>query len=528
MFKNFARLYMSFFAFIFIVGVVLWLKIPILAGLGFYGIYFFLGFLNSKNSILRRTTINSLGKNGVVFILIIMVVLILLSILPMRLAPFWNGKIPMHRNQYELLADSIINGHFYIEYDDIDPRLLEMENPYDYETRLEQQIIYHYDHAFYNGHYYMYFGVVPVFFLFIPFKLLFGKTLVTFHATQFFMMFSIVAFFILFYMLAKKYFKEMPLGTYVLVTIAICLTTMGYVVQAPALYCTAIISGIFFMLSSLCFYVYAVLFAKKEWQQIMFSCFGALCGALTFGCRPPVGLANLIALPLAITYAKNYKGKHIIRNFVIITMPYVVIAGLLMTYNYVRFENPFEFGQAYQLTSYDQTIYMNFFERFDLFAIIQGVFNNFLTIGEIKNEFPFFFYGGFYVTYPLMWLIVIYFSKESIHKALKRDKNTFLLWLLLLEPIIVTAFDVYWAPGLTERYRLDSYFVVGILVFMLIGYRLLTTENVKRTVNLVTVFSVLSILMAVLMFFYPLDANFAAAFPDKADEIASLLTFGLR
>ncbi|MBR3537441.1 MAG: hypothetical protein IKN79_00015, partial [Eubacterium sp.] len=35
--------------------------------------------------------------------------------------------------------------------------------------------------------------------------------------------------------------------------------------------------------------------------------------------------------------------------------PYIVTAAALMTYNYVRFENPFEFGQTYQLTVVDQT-----------------------------------------------------------------------------------------------------------------------------------------------------------------------------
>ena len=49
-----------------------------------------------------------------------------------------------------------------LEYEDVDPRLSEMENPYDPQARKELGIYYHWDHAFYNGKYYMYFGIVPV------------------------------------------------------------------------------------------------------------------------------------------------------------------------------------------------------------------------------------------------------------------------------------------------------------------------------------------------------------------------------
>ena len=46
--------------------------------------------------------------------------------------------------------------------------------------------------------------------------------------------------------------------------------------------------------------------------------------------------------------------------------PYLVIGILLMLYNYLRFDSPFEFGQSYQLTITDQSKYGNFFAQFDL------------------------------------------------------------------------------------------------------------------------------------------------------------------
>ena len=91
------------------------------------------------------------------------------SSLLMTLCPKFNGEIPEHRDQYERMAESLLHGHLYLEYDDIDPKLLAMEDPYDKKTREELGVNFHWDHAFYKGKYYMYFGVVPVFLLFLPY-----------------------------------------------------------------------------------------------------------------------------------------------------------------------------------------------------------------------------------------------------------------------------------------------------------------------------------------------------------------------
>ncbi len=495
-----------------------------LKGVSIWGTVIFLFFVFGKKSCLQSLTIDNPGKTGYISIIVSCIILILLCAIPMNLSPFWNGQIPMHRNQYELLADSMLNGHIYIDYE-VDPKLLAMDNPYDYEERIRQEINYHYDHAFYNGHYYMYFGVVPVIFLFIPFKLIFGKTLVTFHATQFFVMFAIVAFFLLFYLLAKKYFKTLPVGTYIITSMAVCLITIGYCTQAPALYCTAISSGIFFMLWSLVFFFYAVNYAKKENVQVILAVLGALFGALAFGCRPPVALANLLAIPLAITYAKEYKGRYLIRNFILIVIPYVIVAALLMLYNYVRFENPFEFGQAYQLTTYDQSSYVSFLNRVDIPVWISGLFENFLTFTKMTNEFPYFSYGGVFVTYPLMWLIIPYFSNDSVRNKIKEKNNFLFVVFLLLVPIIITIADLIWAPGLCERYRLDLYYVVGILVFMLIGYRYTTAPNAKVSAATVNCLAIVSSLIAILLFLGPNDANYTYLFPEKLEEIKHVLFF---
>lgn len=524
MIKSYKSLFAVTVAFAIFATISFLFKLDYLTSIAFWGIFIYLIIICNKKSILRMTTIETVGIKGKIVIIIACVLLILLCILPMDIAPFWNGQIPLHRNQYELLADSILNGHIYIDYE-VDPKLLTMDNPYSWKDRINNEVIYHWDHAFYNGHYYMYFGVVPVFLLFIPFKLITGRTLVTYHATQFFVMMSIIAFFLLFYLIAKKYFSKLPLCVYLMVTSAVCLITLGYCVQAPALYCTAISGAICCMLWSILFYFYAVMYAKKTMWQMIFAVLGALAGALAFGCRPPVALGNLIAIPLAIQYAKDNKGKQLVRKFIVVAIPYIVIGALLMLYNYLRFENPFEFGQAYQLTSSDQTVYTNVSERIDIAALLSGIIYNFFDTEPISKVFPYIKYGGFLITYPIMWLMTLYFAQDKVREAFKRDKIKLLVWFVALVPIIITLFDTYWAPGLCERYRLDSYYILGILAFFAIGYRFKSIEKKDTTVSVVCVFSVISMLFTFLLFMQPCDANFAEYFPEAADVVRKAIMF---
>ena len=53
-----------------------------------------------------------------------------------------------------------------------------------------------------------------------------------------------------------------------------------------------------------------------------------------------------------------------------------------------RFENQFEFGQAYQLTSADQSQYGNFFENFSTVRTVNALLYNFIGFTPIIMEFP--------------------------------------------------------------------------------------------------------------------------------------------
>ena len=102
-----------------------------LGGCAIYGIVLFVLVMLRPKSALHTKKLTDCGRREKITIGVVLVILILLCTLPMGLAPGWNGEDPGATNQYELLAEAILNGHINIDNGDVDPLLLQMDNPYD-------------------------------------------------------------------------------------------------------------------------------------------------------------------------------------------------------------------------------------------------------------------------------------------------------------------------------------------------------------------------------------------------------------
>ena len=377
-----------------------------------------------------------------------------------------------NKNQYELTADAFLNGQLYLDYGDMDPRLLAMSNPYDTKARRELGVRYHWDHAFYNGRYYMYFGVVPVFLLFIPYKLLTGVSLTTYHATQIFVGLSIIGLFAFFRLLSKRFFPKLSFAVYLLLSAAISLTSMVHCIAKPAMYMTAFAAGICMEIWSVFFYVKAVWATENENRAIFRAFLGALLGALAFGCRPSIALGNLIVIPCLIVFLRQRKiTGRLFLKLAGAASPYIIIGALLMVYNYVRFDSPFEFGQSYQLTVADQSSYGSFFSRLSGRALLNGA-TYFLTRSEdLIGDFPYVTEGGMFYTYPVYIAGLYALTSKKVRAALRTNK--FVLFLLggMLTIGVIIMMDIVWSPYLLARYREDMAWLLGMLVCLAVGLR---------------------------------------------------------
>jgi len=269
---------------------------------------------------------------------------------------------------------------------------------------------------------------------------------------------------------------------------------------------------------------------KDDTRSTIYLSAGAFLGALAFGCRPPVALANLIIVGVAYQLFQNnhFSVHNKLKKLACLFAPYLVIGVLLMLYNYARFDNVFEFGQSYQLTLADQHEYSSFWERFSLKRVLIASFLNFYAKSEFTDTFPFIWYNGVFINFPILLLSARILSKDCVLRL--KEKGIYLLGCLMFcIPVIITFFDVCWTPFLLERYHLDFYYLLCIVSFIAIAAWLDAVSGSKRKMLLsfITVLAFAVIVVEFLFFCIPYDGSYTFWYPEVLNEIYRGLRFGL-
>ncbi len=446
---------------------------------------------------------------------------VLACILPMSGLPLWNGEIAGHRNQYELMAEALLDGRISFDYND-DEALSKLENPYDPDERKQAGVKYHWDHAYYKGNYYMYFGIVPVLLLFLPYRVLTGEALTTYHATQVFSAVAIIGIFMLFRLLGKLFFPKLSQASYLALSVAVSVMSVWYAAAEPALYCTAITAAIALEVWSIYFFVWAVWGEKRENLQILLAAVGALLGALVFGCRPPIALANIIVIPALAVFLRQRKfSARLLGKLALAALPYVIVGVSLMIYNYVRFESPFEFGQSYQLTVADQTNYSVTLNAKTLVRLFNESAKNFFAVKDISTNFPYLRTSSVFFNFPALLLACALIFKGSVNRAARSHKLLSLLIGIYACVLIINVFDILWTPYLLERYRMDIYFLLGIAAYITLGLCHGTAS--ERARKYLTAATVAVCVITVATAFLLCVQTVGNYYPDKVKEIAELL-----
>jgi hypothetical protein len=274
---------------------------------------------------------------------------------------------------YPLLTDAFLAGQTSLL---VRPsaELLALPDPYDYVANAELRL---HDASLYHGKYYLYFGPVPAIVLFLPFKVLTGWHLPTRFAVAFFSAIGFGCSCALFFLLAKREKWDCPawLGSAAVLSLG---TAPGafFLLMRPSFYEVAIGAGYCFMMAGF------LLTARGlgEGPPRMAPLAGAgLCFGLAAGCRP--NFAILAALMVVLVAFRSRSNKTHGLAFV---GPVVVCGILLAAYNYARFQNPFEFGNHYQLA--DADIHGS---QFSLATCIPGMYYLLLAPPWISRHYPF-------------------------------------------------------------------------------------------------------------------------------------------
>lgn len=403
----------------------------------------------------------------------------------------------LNNDCYRYLTEALSKGHLsYIELPSKD--LLNLSNPYSFDLRSSNHIDFLWDSALYNGKYYCYFGIAPVIFLLLPFKLITGFYLPTSIASYIFTLALFLVTFDLYNLLIDKWFKSIPFISYICGLLAILFgSNFIWLIAQPNFYALAETSALFFMFLGIDM-IFRAAYGNRK--QLLYLMIGSLGFGLMVASRPNLILYSFLAIPfLALYLQKNKTNIKRLKTLITFGLPLVLIGCLLMVYNFSRFGSPFEFGQRYQLTVNDTR--NNSISDFPMF--FGGLFHYVFQRLQWDLTFPFVHIisedldtssGWSYnqpiaglINYPLLFVIPIF---PCIFKKISSICLTKKLFVIIS---VLAAFSLIYIDsvmgGALERYTLD---IQPMLVFSSIILCFEISLHFKKSIALaVKVFSVI-------------------------------------
>ena len=406
--------------------------------------------------------------------------------------------------------------------------LMNMENPYDWSARSEQKVNAKWDHVLYDGKYYSYYGVGPVILLYLPYHLITGHYLASLPGVALFNILALIFLGMTFYLLMKKLFKDLPLSMFTAALIMVYASCgVWYCAAMANFYEIAQSSGFCFTVMGAYFLISSnVIGSDKEPVRPLRAALSSLFLAIAVTCRPTtavwcvVAVAFIVAGVLKLRRNKSEKPLYI-KYLVAALLPFVVIGGAQMIYNYARFGSFTDFGIAYSLTINDFT-HTEFHTQ--LSAI--GFFDYLFAPPSFTGEFPYvkstlstlgvngYYFeatnngaGLLYRALPTFFLFASPFALKFVDKE-KRGRAAVLFSLAaIIAPCVIIA--SIWESGYGTRYMMDFAWemLTGGFIVMFLFYRNIKGKDAKRIYEhllLIMMFACLFINMGlVYAYWYP-------------------------
>ncbi|WP_223847640.1 hypothetical protein [Bifidobacterium callitrichos] len=282
--------------------------------------------------------------------------------------------------QYGRLADSLLHGRTWLDLM-VPPELASAADPHDVITRnrlfAEGVDPIYWDHAYFEGRWYTYFGVLPAVLLFMPYRMLSGRMLSSAAAVHLLMFLALLFTCLLVVRVIARLAPRTSVAATLIALIFVPLAgNYGYLFYRTNFYSVPFAASLTLTALGLWLWVGAQtakppLNPADRWQvgsapeiSLPRLGLGALCIASNFGCRPTFCLAALLGFPLFWPQIRALV-SHLAAGKVswrkALRAPGVVIAAAavpivpLMLYNRARFGSLFDFGTAYQMTVTDMT-----------------------------------------------------------------------------------------------------------------------------------------------------------------------------
>lgn len=365
---------------------------------------------------------------------------------------------------------------------DVNPALLELENPYDKGERDKKEIAYHWDRAYYHGQYYSYFGLAPLFMVYYPVYWLTGMLPTELLAGTLLSVFAILAVFGAIQGLYRIFRPRANLVLFLLGETAVVFGSFLYLMQASlSFYYLPLISGVGWLAAFTGFSSFACLRENGMKRMLLFFLAGISVVMLVLSRPNMVILAAAFGAPLflGVLFDKAMRPGDKLRCALPFLAP-VLLGGIgVMYYNQIRFGSVFEFGTAFQLTESDirynglvlslhhflSMLYHYFGESFvytEFFPFLRFTTEKCVDFGNyLYQEYS---AGLFQMPLNLgVFLAGLTLGGREKKDSLKRR----ICWLLLVSILGLGYLD-FLLGGIHIRYVCDLSLAVSLMAFLLI------------------------------------------------------------
>lgn len=455
--------------------------------------------------------------------------------------PYTEGRDYSGADQYIQQFDAFQKGQLALDITAA-PELEDLENVYDRETRDASDIPYRWDFAYYEGSYYSYFGVTPIFTLYYPYYFLTGKVPSLPIAMHFYAV-PMVFFLCLTILAMLKLLQCRPNLLLLLLSFptAVAATGIHLAMQwSHSIYYLPVAAGLCFLFMSLWMGMQGCAATGKR-SRLLWLAGSGIALVLCAGARPTMAIQAALLLPFffGILCRKTESLPFRMTQALSFLLPVCAGVGALLVYNTMRFGSPMEFGASYQLTVSDVRA-----NELRLANLPAAIWHYFCQLPRPRNAFPYFepqYFGldnyGRYVynshqvgalTYPVISLGYLMLPLGKVTKAEQTQGNVTLLQkkmflvIAAVLPFFIAWFD-FCVGGADTRYTLD---IMPSLILFALFVLLRANQAPKQYPYILTAAAfALTIIVQFLLLVQMTYGSLAMRCPNLYDTVENLLIF---
>ena len=433
-------------------------------------------------------------------------VLLVMIAVPAYIWPSLNPYVshPL-QDEYGPLARALLSGNTSVG--DASEIVKEAEGKIVFWNSYSNDVMF--DYSYYDGRYYVYFGVLPCIVFYMPYYIITGSDLPNYIPFVTLCLILVAEIYLFLGMLIRRFYRSTPYPARLLMTgAAFSGMYLPLFISVPDHYTIAICFGVvLFLAGGMCWLRAAFPLEEHNGQPVKYLALGSVLMAAVSLCRPTLLIPGFVLIGLMTAKAiktgkdKNSKNdnndnngnlvKGCLTGALAIAIPYMVFGVICMYYNQIRFGSPFDFGVSKNITS----IPFNGNGGNLFFQFVRSIYEYFFAPAVFTPEFPFLTYQtwrqiaegssimavtkpeiGLFSGAPVLWggLLCLLYKNKIKEKGIWK-----LLVSLMVCALLLMLFSTRFTSCITDRYTLE--FSLVFFTWAFVGVMELNEDMRKNT-----------------------------------------------